>query len=80
MPRFFFDIRDDKGTQRDEEGFELADLSMVREKAQRLLPDIARSEIPGDGDQHVYTVLVTDEDGHAVYSATLTYAGLWLLR
>ncbi|MCJ2116571.1 hypothetical protein MKK65_08255 [Methylobacterium sp. J-001] len=80
MPRFFFDIRDDKGTQRDEEGVELADLSMVREKAQRLLPDIARSEIQGDGDQHVYMVLVTDEDGHAVYSATLTYAGLWLLR
>nr|WP_313902031.1 hypothetical protein [Methylobacterium sp. J-001] len=53
---------------------------MVREKAQRLLPDIARSEIQGDGDQHVYMVLVTDEDGHAVYSATLTYAGLWLLR
>lgn len=80
MPRFFFDIHDAKGHQRDEVGVELADIAMVRLEAQRLLPDIARSEIPRDADQSMFRVLVTDEEGHAVYSAALSYAGLWLLR
>ena len=81
MPRFFFDIQDDqKGLQRDDEGVELADIKMVRRQAQTVLPEIARDEIPDDGDHRSYTVLVTDEDGHPVYTATLNYVGLWLLR
>ena len=38
------------------------------------------TEIPKDGDRRTFTVLVTYEDGHPVYSATLNYTGLWLLR
>ena len=79
MPRYFFDLHTDKGVERDDSGSELADMKQVRE-AQRLLPDLAREEIPEDGDRRSFTVLVTDEDGHPVYSATLHYAGLWLLR
>ena len=81
MPRYFFDIHDDKkGIQRDDVGVELANIEKVRKEAQCILPDIARDEIPRDGDRRMYTVLVTDEDGSAVYSATLSYAGVWLLR
>ncbi len=48
--------------------------------ALRSLPDAAREVIPKDGDRRAFTVLITDEDGHPVYSATLNYTGLWLLR
>lgn len=79
MPRYYFDIHD-SGSQRDDEGTECADLDAVRMQAVRTLPDIAREEIPKDGDRRTFTVLVTDEEGHPVYSATLNYTGLWLLR
>ncbi|MBB3903984.1 hypothetical protein GGR33_003498 [Methylobacterium brachythecii] len=42
------------------------------------LPEIARDEIPKDGDQQAYTVLVRDEHNLTVYTATLTFAGLWV--
>lgn len=79
MPRYFFDIHD-SGSTRDENGTECANLDEVRAQALRTLPDIAREEIPKDGDRRTFTVLVTDSDGYPIYSATLTYAGLWLLR
>ncbi|WP_298961098.1 hypothetical protein [uncultured Methylobacterium sp.] len=80
MPRYFFDIFDGNGRQSDDTGTEFADLDDVRKAAMQLLPNIAREEIPKDGDRCSLVVLVTDEDGHPVYSATLTYTGLWLLR
>lgn len=79
MPRYFFDIHNGTST-RDEDGTECADLDAVRAQAMRTLPDIARDDIPKDGDRRTFTCLVTDEDGHPVYSATLNYTGLWLLR
>ncbi|UIY45585.1 DUF6894 family protein [Methylobacterium radiotolerans] len=79
MPRYFFDIHDG-GPQRDDTGTECANLDAVRQQALRALPDIAREQIPKAGDRRTFTVLVTDEDGRAVYSATLNYTGLWLTR
>lgn len=79
MPRYFFDIHDG-GSTRDNSGTECADLEAVRKQAMRTLPDIARDEVPKDGDRRTFTCLVTDEDGQPVYSATLNYTGLWLLR
>ena len=79
MPRFFFDIRDGFVTH-DEDGTELPNVEAVRKAAMDLLPQVAADEIPADGDRRHFTVLVTDEGGHPVYSATLTYTGLWLLR
>lgn len=80
MSRYFFDVHIDRKVQRDDTGTDLASLEEVRKTAQQLLPDIAREEIPEDGDQRAIVVLVTDEDGHPVYSASLNYAGLWLIR
>lgn len=80
MARFFFDIREDGKLRRDDEGTELESISDVRKEAQTILPAIAFDEIPKDGDQKTYVVLVTDDDGQAIYSATLHYAGSWLLR
>ena len=79
MPHFYFDIHD-TGTTLDDVGVELPDVAAVRQAAMESLPQIAADEIPKDSDHRHFTVLVTDEDGHSVYSATLTYTGLWLLR
>ena len=79
MPHFYFDVHD-TGTTLDDVGVDLPDVAAVRQAAMESLPRIAADEIPKDSDRRHFTVLVTDEDGHSVYSATLTYTGLWLLR
>ncbi len=78
MPRWFFDLHDDNKIHIDDEGSDLADLEEACKEARRFLPDIARYEIPKDGDKRAFVVLVRDEEGKAVYSATLTYAGVRL--
>lgn len=80
MPRYFFDIHNGGKIVHDDEGMELPDMPAVRKAAMEALPAIAAEEIPTDGDQQHFAVLVSDEDGHPVYSATLSFTGLWLLR
>lgn len=77
MPRYFFHLFDG-GSFHDDAGQELADDAAVRREAMMALPEIARDAIPHDGDKQGYTVLVTDEAGASVYSATLSYVGVWL--
>ena len=72
MRRFFFDIHD-TGSCFDDVGIELAGLEDVRRQARKALPEVAREQIPKGEDQRHFTVLVRDEDGRAVYAATLTY-------
>ena len=79
MPRYFFHIHQNGELSKDDEGTDLNNFESVRMEAMRVIPEIARHEVPRDGDRQAYTVLVTDEDGVSVYSATLTFAGLWLL-
>ncbi len=78
MPRYFFDIFENGRHTPDEEGTELPNVATVRLEAMRALPAIARDEVPKDGDRQAFTVLVRDEAGKPTYSATLTFAGLWL--
>lgn len=77
MPRFFFDIHDGEWS-RDAEGVECADVEAACHEAKRVLPGMAVDQVPQDGDQHAITVLVTDEERHPVYTATLSFAGLVL--
>ena len=63
MPRYFFDIHDGR-IERDEEGFECADLQAAAQHAKQVLPAIAADEVPKDGERQAFTVLVTDEEGH----------------
>lgn len=42
------------------------------------LPEVARWEIPKDGDHRSFSVFVRDESGAIVYTGTLTYSGLRL--
>ncbi|WP_336489798.1 DUF6894 family protein [Methylobacterium nigriterrae] len=79
MPRYFFDIQDG-GPRYDDQGTECATLEDVRKAAMRVLPDIAREQVPQDGDRRTFTVVARDESGNAVYTATLSFAGIWLTR
>jgi hypothetical protein len=79
MPRYFFDIHDGRN-ERDDVGTECAHLQAAIRHAKRLLPEIASDEVPQGGDRHSYTVLVTDETGQSVYSASLSFVGLELFR
>lgn len=77
MPRYFFDITDG-GHRRDDAGTDCASDAAMGRVAQQTLLDIARDEIPGDGDRHFVTVVVRDEAQYVVYTATLGYAGMFL--
>ncbi|MET3415188.1 MULTISPECIES: hypothetical protein [unclassified Methylobacterium] len=78
MPRFFFDIHSGSKFARDAVGSECAGMQGIRHEAMLVLPAIARDEIPKDGDKQAFTVLVRDGESRTVYTATLTFAGLWI--
>ncbi|GJD94511.1 DUF6894 family protein [Methylobacterium iners] len=79
MPRYFFDVHDGR-IQRDDEGTVCTDLQAAATAAKRLLPEITLNELPRGGERQSYTVLVTDEEGQPVYSAALSFVGMWLIR
>lgn len=78
MPRYFFDIHNGSALSRDPIGTECDGSEGIRYEAMRTLPAIARDEIPRDGDRQAFTVMVRDERNVTVYTATLTFAGLWV--
>lgn len=80
MARYFFDVSDTGSMQKDDEGTEFANLEDVRTAAMRLISDVARDAIYNGGDHRSFVVVVADENAVSVYSATLTYTGLWMPR
>lgn len=80
MPRYFFDLRIDHDVQADDMGTVFDALEEVRKEAQRLISAVGYEELPDDRDRRTLTVLVKDEDGRPVYTATLSFAGLWLFQ
>jgi hypothetical protein len=77
MARYFFDFFDGE-MRRDTEGSLCERHDDVRREAMETLPAIAKQMIPEDGDTQAYTVLVRNTQNITVYTATLTFAGLWL--
>ncbi len=75
MPRYYFDVTDNRGPHRDEFGTDLSDFDEAREQCQGLLPDIAREELP-DGELHTITCDVRDDMGRVVYRGKITYEGM----
>jgi hypothetical protein len=79
MQRFFFDVHDDEESVVDREGQVCSDIEVARKEAQRIITDVARLDIPNNGDKRHLTVLVRDEASQPLYAATLLYAGFRLL-
>ena len=77
MARYFFDFFD--GTvMRDPVGYECAGYEDIRHEVMKALPEIAKGAIPQDGDKQAFTVSVRNESNLTVYTATLTFAGVWM--
>ncbi len=79
VPLYYFDIFDG-GAHTDEIGTECENDEAVRRIAMQTLPRIASDEIPSDGDRRHFTVVARDEAGLPVYTATLSFAGVWLRK
>ncbi|MCJ2128033.1 DUF6894 family protein [Methylobacterium sp. E-045] len=79
MPRYFFDFygADKESILRDSVGSECSGRAEVREEAMHALPALAKDKVPQDGDTQAFTVSVRNEMNVTVYTATLTYAGIW---
>ncbi|MCJ2124477.1 DUF6894 family protein [Methylobacterium sp. J-077] len=76
MPHFFFDTDDGDFRHEDDEGFELPSIDAARIEALDALPEMARNKFQ-DRDRRTYSVRVRDENGTAVYSASLALVGEW---
>ena len=79
MARYYFDIHDGRTFVPDAIGQDCVDVDQIRREAMRALPEIARDAIPQRGTEaQAFTVIVRNADSAAVYSATLTFSGLWM--
>ncbi|MBR0973226.1 DUF6894 family protein [Bradyrhizobium japonicum] len=66
MARYYFDLRDDNGTARDEEGLELATARAVQAEAAKSVADMARDAIlsaPLTGSKQTLAIDVRDAGG-----------------
>ncbi len=77
VPRYFFDISDG-GLFKDETGLTFPDAHAARDTAIRTLPNIAQDHI-GNGQSRSVTVLMRDENGRALFTASLTLSANWLV-
>ena len=75
MPRYYFDIIDSDGFTEDEVGVDHPDDAAARRAGVEALLDIARDELPKDGDQCTFKVTVRGSTGQPIYSAELTIRG-----
>jgi hypothetical protein len=78
MARYFFSFQLDGDLLPDDEGVEPETVDLVRVEAMRVLQGIAKDVLPTNGDHQTFRVIVTNSIGTPVFSASLTYAGLWL--
>lgn len=69
MPRFFFDVQDDRGTEEDRSGLDLSDAEDARREALAGLLSIARHELRPD--RPAISVVVRDGQRTAVLTASL---------
>ena len=76
MPRLYFDVYRNGKVAPDTEGSDCPDLAAARREAMAILPEVVRSDILEHGDTQQFVVVVRDESGTTLYTATLNYAGL----
>lgn len=77
VPRFFFDIHDDRPFLPDKEGTEFPDAQTARDKAVSTLAEIARYALP-DGPKKPFVVAIRDESGTPVFRAAMSVVEEWL--
>jgi hypothetical protein len=76
MPRYYFDLRDERGTALDEEGLELSSMRAVQAEAAKSLADMARDAIiaaPATGVRQSMAIDVRDASGPVMH-VTFSFA------
>lgn len=73
MARYYFDVTNGNGLERDDDGQELQSLDQVRREAGRILSDIAKDEIPVSRNVSV-KVAVRNVDGVKVHTGELSFS------
>jgi hypothetical protein len=71
MPRYYFDIRENRAVAVDEEGLELPNLKAAEVEAARSLADMAKS-MPAGTERHHMAIEVRTADGPA-FKATFVF-------
>lgn len=77
MPRYFFDVYDERITSQDSDGILCADPRTVGTTAHRILAEIAAEGLLHAAQAKLYAN-VRDEAGCVVYTAALSFTGSWL--
>lgn len=77
MPRYFFDIHDERFVSQDIDGVLCADQRTVGTMAHSILAEIAADDPLHAGQAQLYAN-VRDEAGCVVYTAALSFTGSWL--
>ncbi|MGK6317856.1 DUF6894 family protein [Neorhizobium sp. DT-125] len=79
MPRYYFDVINGEGPMPDDDGIELPTKDAIPATAARMLLDLASDEV--DYQQAAnFKVQVRDQQGAAIFRATLSFSSNWLIR
>ena len=73
MQRYFFNIHDGAESFVDDTGTELSDDKSARQEAIETLAQVARDELPRDGDRTDISVHVTDSDGKPLFAVRIDF-------
>ncbi|MFB9950825.1 DUF6894 family protein [Rhizobium puerariae] len=76
MARYFFDLINGAGTNRDLEGQDMTSPEEISREVSRILADIAQEEFPGR-DGGMISVEVRDEQGRPVLAGHLSFRTHW---
>lgn len=73
MPRYYFDVSDGDQLTLDQSGTDLANEVVARDEATRTLSEIAAEEIPGNGPERDFRIVVRDDHRAMLFELRLTF-------
>lgn len=73
MPHYYFDVHDSDKLTLDQSGTELPDEVVARDEATRTLSEIAAEEIPGNGSDRDFRIVVRDDRRAFLFELRLTF-------
>lgn len=77
MSRYYFDLHNGDGPQKDEFGVEITSRRGIVQEVAKIMLGIARDELPTT-DRATISITVRDEDGEPISVSTLTFNNEWL--
>jgi hypothetical protein len=72
MPRYYFDIFDKEGVERDDDGLELESIDAAVNEARQALRDMANEAIPEPRTAHLAIQIRDHTEGPVLLSVTIT--------